>query len=115
VSTHLKILKTPEDIVRWVRAITTMHGPLIEHLSYPDDCQKIVEQFKKAGVSLSAHEAQELWYAYCKSLSSGWMSPASDCVGCLDLMVSEIEEGSCLDDSLSRLKGCVQALIEVPQ
>lgn len=75
MATQFNILRTPADISAWVKAIVNLHGPAIEHLTYPEDCQKIVQQFKAAGAHISAVEAQGFWYAYCHTMSSGWMTP----------------------------------------
>lgn len=109
MTTQFNILRTPADISAWVKAIVNLHGPAIEHLSYPEDCQEIVQQFEAAGAQISAVEAQGFWYEYCHTMSSGWMTPFADCVGVLDDMASDIENGACLDDSLATLKGRVQA------
>ena len=54
-------------------------------------------------------EAQAFWYAYCESMSTGWMTPFVDCVGVLDDLAAEIEAGASLDDSLAKLRGQVAA------
>lgn len=92
-------LTTPGDIAVWVRDVATLHGAVIERLSYPDDCDEIVRQFANAGVAISAVEGQAFWYAYCFSMQTGWMTPFKDCVGVLDELAAEIEAGDCLDDS----------------
>lgn len=115
MSTHCNILKTQAGIEAWVKAIANLHGPVLEHLSCPEDCEKIVQQFEAAGVRICASEAQGFWYAYCATMSSGWMTPFVDCVGVLEDMASEIEDGTCRDESLAQLKGLVQPAPQVQE
>jgi len=103
------VLKSPASVAVWLQAVAALDGEPVQHLAYPDDCAELVRQFAQAGVVATPVEAQAFWYAYCESMSAGWMTPFADCVGVLDDLAAEIEAGACLDDSLAKLRGQVVA------
>jgi hypothetical protein len=102
------VIKSTAQAEAWVRAvIAANHGPA--HVSYPEDCARIVQHFASVGVSISAEEAASFWDAYSDSLQSGWIVLSRDCVAALDGLAEEIEKGWCSVESLQALKGTISA------
>ncbi|WP_434716357.1 hypothetical protein [Paraburkholderia sp. A3RO-2L] len=102
------IIKSREQTDAWLRAVVAANGGPA-HVSYPDDCARIVQHFSRVGVAISAEEAASFWDAYSDSLQSGWIVLSRDCVAALDGLAEEIEKGWCAVASLQALKGTVSA------
>jgi hypothetical protein len=102
------IIKTTKQAEAWLQAVVTANGGPA-HVSYPEDCARIVQHFSRVGVSTSVEEAASFWDAYSESLQSGWIVLSRDCVAALDGLADEIEKGWCGVESLQALKGTVCA------
>lgn len=102
------IIKTPAAAEAWLRAIVEAYGSG-GFVSFPKDCEEIVEHFAKVGVQISIDDANSFWNANSENLQSGWVGLSIDCVAALDSLAEDIESGCCLLPRLDALRGTVTA------
>jgi hypothetical protein len=102
-----KFIKSTALANAWLRSIVDAYGHF-DVISYPDDCAELVEQFARAGVTITTNDANSFWNAYSDNMSAGWMVMCADPVAALDGLVADIEDGCCYVDCLVPLRGAIQ-------
>lgn len=90
---HYRHLRSSDDASAWVKAIVAVEGEY-DVLSHPDDLAAIVASFAECGVTITASQAQSVFYVYAEKDCAGWVGAPKDAVAGLDQVVDEIRGGN---------------------